>query len=248
MSVSTCSDPMKCKNPRYDNPSFVFHCPHCNEGLNADQSLLNTVWAQYNGIIPCAAANCGKEITVPTLEEMAAMMSGAAAPNTAAPVVDATPPDEPVTDSTPTDQTATEVVEAKSAIAAPVPAPAPVPEVAATKPASEPQIGQAAQSQQGDDKKREATDSGTAPLNIKHGFGAASPVTLDQEARGGELTIHTIRHSECLKGEKDKFDETVTEFLRSQGEDNIITVSPIQYSNGEKQTVDYGVIIYYKTS
>ena len=127
MGVSTCSDPMKCKNPRYDNPSFVFHCPHCNEGLNADQSLLNTVWAQYNGIIPCAAANCGKEITVPTLEEMAAMMSGAAAPNTAAPVVDATPPDEPVTDSTPTDQTATEVVEAKSAIAAPAPAPVPVP-------------------------------------------------------------------------------------------------------------------------
>ena len=183
---------------------------------------------------------------MPTLEEMAAMMAGAAAPNTAAAVVDASPPDEPVTDSTPTDQTATEVVEAKSAIAAP--APAPVPEVAAAKPASEPQAGQVAQSQQGDDKKGEAADTEAAPLNIKHGFGAASPVTLDQEARGGELTIHTIRHSECLKGKKDEFDETVTEFLRSQGEENIISVSPIQYSNGEKQTVDYGVIIYYKTS
>ena len=234
--------PMKCTNPRYANGLFYFDCPHCNEGLHGDQSLLNTVSAQYNGIIPCSAANCGKEIIVPTMEEMAAILAGAASPNTAAPVIDASPPDEPATDSTPTDQTATEVAEAHPVSAASARAPVPIPEVAVTS-----QAGQVEQSQQGDDDKSGSADAEASPLNIKHGFGN-EPVTLDQESRGGELTIHTIRHSECLEGEKDKFDATVTEFLRNQGEENIISVSPIQCSNGEKQSVDYGVIIFYKTN
>jgi hypothetical protein len=60
------------------------------------------------------------------------------------------------------------------------------------------------------------------------------------------MTIKTIRHSDCLDGDKDIFDETVTNFLREQGDDNIMSVSPIQFADGEKKPIDYGVLIIFK--
>ncbi len=60
------------------------------------------------------------------------------------------------------------------------------------------------------------------------------------------MAVKTFRHSDCEKDGKDTFDETVTGFLREQGDDNIMSVTPIEFSNDEKKPVDYGVIVVFK--
>lgn len=229
---------MQCKNARFEKGLIIFNCPHCNGALDADESLLSMIWERHQGQIPCPVEACQKGMLVPTKEEVVAIMAGAAAPNTAAPSVDASPASEPTTDTTPTDRTETETAVAK---VAPGAAPAPKPVVAQkAEPAPAPAKGitvEAGDLEGGD----------TNPLDIKHGFGEGAPVTLEQESKGGELTIRTIRHSECQKDGKDNFDATVTQFLRSQGEENILSINPVQYSNGEKQAIDFGVIVIYKS-
>jgi hypothetical protein len=85
--------------------------------------------------------------------------------------------------------------------------------------------------------------------DIVHGFSGAgdAPMTLEQEASSGStMTIKTIRHSDCIDGDKDTFDEQVTNFLREKGDESIVSVTPIQFSGDEKKPVDYGVLIIFK--
>ena len=232
---------MECKDPKYEKGLIIFSCPYCNGALDADESLLGMIWERHQGQIPCPVESCQKAITVPTKEQVVALMAGAAAPNTAAPVVDPTPTD--------TDKTETEV-----AVASPAPAPVPQPVAAEKAPAPAPAAVPVPEAIKVEETDVDATatpnegEGGTTTLDIKHGFGQAKPVTLEQESKGGELTIRTFRHSEFQKDGKDTFDEAVTSFLREQGEENVISVNPVQYSNGDKQAVDFGVIVYYKTS
>jgi len=86
-------------------------------------------------------------------------------------------------------------------------------------------------------------------LDIVHGFSGAgdAPMTLEQEASSGStMAIKTIRHSDCVDGDKDTFDEQVTNFLREKGDESIVSVTPIQFSGDEKKPVDYGVLIIFK--
>jgi hypothetical protein len=86
-------------------------------------------------------------------------------------------------------------------------------------------------------------------LDIVHGFSGAvdAPMTLEQEASSGRtMAIKTIRHSDCVDGDKDTFDEQVTSFLREQGDESIDSVNPIQFSDDEKKPIDYGVLIIFQ--
>ena len=86
-------------------------------------------------------------------------------------------------------------------------------------------------------------------LDIVHGFSGAvdAPMTLEQEASSGRtMAIKTIRHSDCVDGDKDTFDEQVTSFLREQGDESIDSVNPIQFSDDEKKPIDYGVLIIFR--
>lgn len=62
--------------------------------------------------------------------------------------------------------------------------------------------------------------------------------------------LKTFRHAECVKDGKDHFDETVSEFLQKTGDDNVVSVHPVQYSHTPKDATqsqtDYGVVIVYK--
>ena len=72
-------------------------------------------------------------------------------------------------------------------------------------------------------------------------------MTLEQEASSGRtMAIKTIRHSDCVDGDKDTFDEQVTSFLREQGDESIDSVNPIQFSDDEKKPIDYGVLIIFR--
>lgn len=64
-----------------------------------------------------------------------------------------------------------------------------------------------------------------------------------------KIRVKTIRHTDCIEVGKDRYDEIVTEFLQKVGKDNIISISPINYTHmdlGTRQLMtEYGVSIVY---
>lgn len=64
------------------------------------------------------------------------------------------------------------------------------------------------------------------------------------------LRLKTIRHSDCKEVGHDNFDAFVTEFLNKIGEENIVSITPINYSYVEMGTqkliTDFGVAIIYR--
>jgi ribosomal protein S27E len=64
------------------------------------------------------------------------------------------------------------------------------------------------------------------------------------------IRVKTIRHSDCKEVGHDKFDETVTEFLNKVGDQNITSITPINYSyiemGTQKMITDFGVMIVYR--
>ena len=65
-----------------------------------------------------------------------------------------------------------------------------------------------------------------------------------------KLRIRTIRHIDCKEVGHDNFDAMVTEALGKIGEDNIVSITTINYSYVEMGTqkllTDFGVLIVYK--
>jgi hypothetical protein len=64
------------------------------------------------------------------------------------------------------------------------------------------------------------------------------------------LRLKTIRHSDCKEVGHDNFDAFVTEFLNKIGEENIVSITPINYSYVEMGTqkliTDFGMAIIYR--
>ncbi|MFM8422089.1 MAG: hypothetical protein ACKOEQ_18420 [Verrucomicrobiota bacterium] len=64
------------------------------------------------------------------------------------------------------------------------------------------------------------------------------------------LRLKTLRHSDCKEVGKDRFDDIVSDFLNAVGEENIISITPINYSYVEmgtqKLVTDFGMAIVYK--
>ena len=88
-----------------------------------------------------------------------------------------------------------------------------------------------------------------APLEIVMGFHGSKMASLEREAMSAHrLCVKTILHSDCVKDKKDTFDDTVSEFLSSLEEDNLIGVHPVQYVADEKKGTDFGVLVVYRTT
>lgn len=64
------------------------------------------------------------------------------------------------------------------------------------------------------------------------------------------LRIKTIRHSDCKEVGHDNFDAIVTEFLNKISEENIVSLTPVNYSYVEMGTqkliTDFGLMIVYR--
>ncbi len=91
------------------------------------------------------------------------------------------------------------------------------------------------------------SDKPVAPLIRK-----ALP-TLDAQAKiDGKklLRLRTIRHSDCKEVGHDNFDADVTEFLNQVGEENIVSITTVNYSYVEMGTqkiiTDFGVAVVYR--
>jgi len=83
--------------------------------------------------------------------------------------------------------------------------------------------------------------------NIKVGFHGSKGESLEETAKAiKHKAVKTFRHSDCQKDGKDIFDETVSEFLRELEDEDVISVTPVQYSEGKDKPSDYGVIIVHK--
>lgn len=65
-----------------------------------------------------------------------------------------------------------------------------------------------------------------------------------------KLKIKTIRRSDCVEVGRDRFDETVSEFLGKVGHEKVVSLAPVNYSHVDLATRqlmnDFGVIIAYK--
>ena len=57
--------------------------------------------------------------------------------------------------------------------------------------------------------------------------------------------IRTFRQLDCVVRGKNRFDDMVSKFLGEVGRENVISVTPINYTNKAENVNDYGVIIYY---
>ncbi|MBT5709226.1 MAG: hypothetical protein HOI66_23135 [Verrucomicrobia bacterium] len=71
-------------------------------------------------------------------------------------------------------------------------------------------------------------------------------------AKDGEkvVRIKTIRRTDCVEVDRDRFDDRVTEFLQLIGEKNLISITTVNYSHEDMSTkailTDYGVLMVFK--
>jgi hypothetical protein len=121
------------------------------------------------------------------------------------------------------------------ATAGPLPPPPPVPSVPATAAAPE---------------KKFAVPTSNKPVEPL--IQKAKPSLQAQAKADGKklLRLKTLRHSDCKEVGKDRFDDVVSDFLNAIGEENLISITPINYSYVEmgtqKLVTDFGMAIVYK--
>ena len=67
----------------------------------------------------------------------------------------------------------------------------------------------------------------------------------------GRIKVKTIKHGDCIEVGKDKFDDIVTDYIAKVGHENIISITPLNYSHVEHGAklllTDYALMIIYKT-
>ena len=76
------------------------------------------------------------------------------------------------------------------------------------------------------------------------------PLEVAAKTTDLQLKVRTIRHIDCCEVGHDKFDEIVGKILAKIGEQNLVSVTPINYSHidisSQKLLADYGILILYR--
>ena len=79
------------------------------------------------------------------------------------------------------------------------------------------------------------------------------PSHVEEEVKSDgkeKLKVKTFRRSDCIEVGRDRFDETVSEFLTKVGQNNLVSLTPVNYSHIDLATRqlmnDFGVIIAYR--
>ena len=65
-------------------------------------------------------------------------------------------------------------------------------------------------------------------------------------ANGMQMAIRTFRHGDWQGGGQDNFDDEVSRFLEDTGMDNVVSVTPMTYTDKDDKMTDYGVMIVFK--
>lgn len=78
------------------------------------------------------------------------------------------------------------------------------------------------------------------------------PVTEEPVAEVGpkKMKLRVIRHTDCIEVGHDRYEEIVAQFLNRVGEENIISITPLNYTHidiaTQKILTDYAVQILYR--
>ena len=79
---------------------------------------------------------------------------------------------------------------------------------------------------------------------------ALPPMEVAAKESDRKIRVKTIRHTDCIEVGHDRFDEFVSNFLAKVGEEQVISINPINYTNldigTQKLMTEYGVLIVYK--
>ncbi len=65
-------------------------------------------------------------------------------------------------------------------------------------------------------------------------------------ANGMQMAIRTFRHGDWQGGGQDNFDDEVSRFLEDTGMGNVVSVTPMTYTDKDDKMTDYGVMIVFK--
>ena len=91
------------------------------------------------------------------------------------------------------------------------------------------------------ESKSEEASAWTEEFENKKSEKTQKPIT-------SPLAIRTFRNKECIVQGQNRFDDVVSSFLGEIGKDNVICVSPINYTDPQDKSPDYGVVVYYQNS
>lgn len=77
------------------------------------------------------------------------------------------------------------------------------------------------------------------------------PTHVEEEAVGTKkIKIRIFRHSDCIEVGHDRYEELVAQFLNKVGEENIISITPLNYTHidiaTQKLMTDYALQIIYR--
>lgn len=209
---------MRCANPSVDGAAILFDCPFCGTVAEMDEPTLVALWGQDGeGNITCPPpTGCGSEYSVPTLQELAELKTNAEL------AIEATSAVEPSSDEPPLSTLdTTGQVEPPLSTAQP--------ETVAVPPAT------------ADLEKRREKTAAKQEISTKE----------NQPANEGDdsgmcMAIRTFRHGDWQGGGEDNFDSEVSKFLKKTGTDNVVSVTPVSYTDKDEKLIDYGVLVVYE--
>ncbi len=235
----TMTESVKCANVRIEEDVVLFDCPHCGLDVEVDEPILAGLWEQSpEGKFQCPETEgCGKTYVLPTIEEVALRKTVVPPPmgeyhpdpelvNTPPKPkkIEEKPPGPPVEEVPVTeDKPADDLAEKKTEVLSPV------------------TLDQLVE------KAVEETPiilSGASPQKTKPAVSPPKPMTTNGQEI--PMAIKTFRHSDWQGGGEDNFDEEVSKFLVGVGTDNVVSVTPISYTDGDAKLDDYGVMVVYK--
>lgn len=79
---------------------------------------------------------------------------------------------------------------------------------------------------------------------------AAVPLEVAAKTSDLRLKVKTIRHVDCVEVGHDRFDEVVGKFLEKIGDQNLVSLTPVNYSHidisSQKLVADYGILILFR--
>lgn len=77
----------------------------------------------------------------------------------------------------------------------------------------------------------------------------SKPLDVASKESDKKIRVKTIRHTDCIEVGHDRYDEIVTTFLQRVGRDNIVSISPINYTHIDMASKalmsEYGVSVVY---
>jgi hypothetical protein len=211
---------MDCVNVRLNGELIQFDCPNCGVDAEINEDTLQEIWSNFEGMVTCPLPQgCNSLIRIPTKEIIDRLKNQG-----------------------------------------PKPEPGGISDIMNRMNERKEHEDNASDNPEGDEEdnpEEESKPAPTGPFRYVSTSDEATTWAKDFESKKSEktqkptsspLAIRTFRNKECIVQGQNRFDDTVSSFLGKIGKDNVICVSPINYTDPQDKSPDYGVVVYYQNS